>query len=723
MGWFDEQIRLRKRIDDELYQRSYENIANRVLGQMIGMTDDRTLMKNAIEQVLRYYDYPKVEIPMGIKEPLEQIEYAANSVGMMKASITLKEGWFTDCFGPIICFKKEGNLPVALFPFGFARYYYTDPETGKKVYLNKKTAALFKDEAVAFYEPLALKKLGVSDLLSYMKKRLDHMDIFYYAAVAVLAVCIGMVQPILSEYMTGTVLQTKNYQLFAAISLSIVVFIFTNWLFTSLSSAVAKRVEWKITIPVEQAVMQRILTLPVPFFREYSAGELSSRAESINSVCQILINDVLVLGITSLASLGYIFHINSYAPELAISAVVVIAATVLLSTIAAFMQMGITKKRMELLAQETGLSYSIINGIQKIKLAGAEKRVFAKWADHFAEGAALAYNPPFFLKINGVISSAVSLIGTFAFYALAIHSDITASEYYAFNVAYTALFAAFSQLSTASLSVSRIKPVLDLAEPILNAEPEKTLKKDLVTRLNGSVELDGVYFRYSEQTPYILEDFSLKIKAGEYVGIVGKTGCGKSTLVRLILGFEKPEKGVVFFDGKDIARLDLKSLRRKIGSVIQDARLFYGDIFHNIAIASEKLTMEEAWEAAEVAGIADDIKAMPMGMHTIISEGQGGISGGQRQRILIARAIASKPKVLIFDEATSALDNITQKQISSALDDLKCTRIVIAHRLSTIKNCDRIIVLDGGKVIESGKYDELMANKGFFYDLVERQQL
>jgi ABC-type bacteriocin/lantibiotic exporter with double-glycine peptidase domain len=275
----------------------------------------------------------------------------------------------------------------------------------------------------------------------------------------------------------------------------------------------------------------------------------------------------------------------------------------------------------------------------------------------------------------------------------------------------------------ASLSVAKIKPVLDLAEPILKAEPEKTLRKDIATRISGGIEMNGVYFRYNEQAPYILENFSVKIKAGEYVAIVGKTGCGKSTLVRLLLGFEKPEKGAVFYDGKDLERIDLKSLRRKIGSVIQDGKLFYGDIFHNIAIASEKLTQEEAWEAAELAGIADDIEAMPMGMHTIIAEGQGGISGGQKQRILIARAVASRPKILIFDEATSALDNITQRQISEALDGLKCTRIVIAHRLSTIKNCDRILVMDGGKIVEQGTYDELIANKGYFSELVERQQL
>ncbi|MBO5621978.1 MAG: ATP-binding cassette domain-containing protein, partial [Butyrivibrio sp.] len=597
------------------------------------------------------------------------------------------------------------------------------PETGKKVALTKRTAQLFKDEAVAFYEPLALKKLGIPDLLDFMMKRLSYKDVLYFVITMVLATLMTMLLPFASERLTGSVLNNKEYSLFFALSASVIVIIFFSWLLNAATQAISQKIKWKINIPVEQAVMQRMLTMPVPFFRDYSAGELASRSESLSTITDVLINDVLVLGVSLVTSLGYLFHITNFAESLVLPAVVIIIATVLLSTSTTFIQMNITTRRMDLLAKENGLNYSILNGIQKIKLSGAEKRIFAKWADEYAQEAALAYNPPLILKVNTVVATGISLIGTVVFYAIAIKSKVTTSEYYAFNIAYTTLFAAFLQLTSSTLSLSRIKPILEMAEPILKTEPEKTLRKELVTRLNGSIELGGVYFRYSENAPYILENFNLKIKAGEYVAIVGKTGCGKSTLVRLMLGFEKPVKGVVFYDGKDIERIDLKSLRRRIGSVIQDAKLFYGDIYQNIAIASEKLSMDEAWEAAKMAGIADDIRAMPMGMNTIISEGQGGISGGQRQRILIARAVASKPIILIFDEATSALDNITQKQISNALDGLKCTRIVIAHRLSTIKNCDRILVLDQGKVVEQGKYEELMEKKGMFYDLVERQQL
>jgi ABC-type bacteriocin/lantibiotic exporter with double-glycine peptidase domain len=244
-----------------------------------------------------------------------------------------------------------------------------------------------------------------------------------------------------------------------------------------------------------------------------------------------------------------------------------------------------------------------------------------------------------------------------------------------------------------------------------------------VSRLAGTIELSHVTFGYDPDSKPLFEDFNLVIPARQYVAIVGKSGCGKSTLVRLLLGFEKPEKGAVYYDGKDLQTLDLKSLRRNIGTVMQDGKLFSGNIYSNITISAPWLSMDDAWEAAELSGIAEDIRRMPMQMHTVISEGSGGISGGQRQRLLIARAVAPKPRILMFDEATSALDNITQKQVSDALERLRCTRIVIAHRLSTIRQCDRILVLDHGRIIEDGTYEQLIEKGGFFSELVSRQRV
>jgi ABC-type bacteriocin/lantibiotic exporter with double-glycine peptidase domain len=293
----------------------------------------------------------------------------------------------------------------------------------------------------------------------------------------------------------------------------------------------------------------------------------------------------------------------------------------------------------------------------------------------------------------------------------------------AFNISYGMVSGSFASLAGIALTLANIKPVLEMALPIIKTVPEISTGKKVVSKLSGTIEINNVSFRYNDNMPLVLDNLSLKIRSGQYVAIVGTTGCGKSTLMRLILGFEQPQKGAVYFDGKDLSTIDLKSLRRNIGVVMQSGKLFSGDVFSNITISAPWLTMDDAWAAAEMAGIADDIRSMPMGMHTVISEGSGGVSGGQRQRLMIARAIAPKPKILMFDEATSALDNITQKKVSGSLDRLKCTRIVIAHRLSTIKQCDRIIVLDKGKIIEDGKFDELITDGGYFAELVKRQRL
>ena len=317
----------------------------------------------------------------------------------------------------------------------------------------------------------------------------------------------------------------------------------------------------------------------------------------------------------------------------------------------------------------------------------------------------------------------ITLCGMIFMYYVAIENHISIAEYMAFNSAYGMISAALLSFAKITSSIAIVIPIVEMIEPIFKTVPEVLEDKQLVERISGSIEMSNVSFRYHDNMPYILNHLSLKIQAGQYVAIVGKTGCGKSTLMRLLLGFEKPLRGGIYYDGKDINNLDLRSLRHKIGVVMQDGKLFQGDIFSNIIISAPRLTLDDAWEAARKAGMAEDIQRMPMGMFTLISEGTGGISGGQRQRLLIARAIAPKHKVLMFDEATSALDYMTQKIVSDSLDTLNCTRIVIAHRLSTIKNCDRIIVLDNGKIIEDGTYDELILKNGIFTELVKRQRL
>jgi NHLM bacteriocin system ABC transporter ATP-binding protein len=725
MGWFDEQIRQRKESDQEVFEDSIFRMASVVLGkQGTGiLNDERIITKAAIDDILKYYHYKPSEIPDSLTESEEQLEYCLRPHGLMRRNVKLEEGWYNDAYGPVLAFRKTDGIPVALLPKPFTGYWYKDPDSGEKKNLNKENAANFDADAICFYRPLPLKKLGIPDLIIFLKNCLNTGDYVLLVVLTLLVTLVGMVNPSITKALTGFVRESKSISLLIGTAVFLLSAIISSQLINTVRSLMMNRIEIKTSLSVEAAMMMRVMNLPANFFRDYSSGELSSRFGAVNSLCELLLGNVFSTGLTSLVSLLYVTQIFRFAPALVVPAITVILASVFFSIISALTQVKISKSVMEKGAEEAGLSYALISGIQKIKLAGAEKRAFARWAGTYSEAAELSYNPPLFIKANSAIASAISLAGTILIYYIAIKTKVSPPDYMAFNSAFGSLTGAFAALTGVALSVAQIKPILEMAEPILKTEPESSENKKMVTSLKGNIELSNVYFRYNETMPYIVNGMSLKIKAGEYIAIVGTTGCGKSTLLRLLLGFETPERGAVYFDGKDISKLDLRSLRRRIGVVTQNGNLFQGDIYSNIVISAPQLGIDDAWEAAEIAGIADDIRAMPMGMQTIISEGQGGISGGQKQRLMIARAIAPKPKILMLDEATSALDNKTQKQVSDALDKLKCTRIVIAHRLSTIKNCDRILVLDKGNIMEDGTYDELIEKNGLFAELVARQRI
>ena len=725
MGWFDEQIRLRKQSDQEVFEDSIIRMASSVLGgRGVGAINDRRVItKAAIDEILNYYRFRPTEIPEDIEDLDEQLEFCLRPHGVMHRSVRLAGKWYADAFGPMLGFLKEDSRPVALLPRPFMGYWFHDPDTGEKKRLDRRTAELFDEDAVCFYLPLPPKKLGVADLIVYMKNCLSASDIILVVALSLISSLVTLILPNITRFITGSVLDQRNMPMLIGTAVFLVSVTISSLLIGTVRSLSMGRLEIKTSLSVEAAVMSRVMNLPPRFFRQYSSGELSSRLDAVSQLCGLLLGNVFSLGLTSLMSLLHITQIFRFAPALVAPSLLLIAATVGIGLISALMQMKIAKRKMELAAKENGMSFALISGVQKIKLAGAEKRAFSRWARAFTASAELSYNPPMFIKVSGVIATAVSLVGTMVIYYLAVKTRVSASEYIAFSSSYGIVTGAFSSLTSVALTVASIKPILEMAEPIMRSEPESAENKAMVTQLSGNIELSNVYFRYTDSMPYVVDGMSLKIKAGEYIAIVGTTGCGKSTLMRLMLGFETPEKGAVYYDGRDMSKLDLPSLRRRIGVVMQDGNLFQGDIYSNIVISAPQLTLAEAWEAAEIAGIADDIRAMPMGMQTVIAEGQGGISGGQKQRLMIARAVAPKPKILMFDEATSALDNRTQKQVSDALDKLKCTRIVIAHRLSTIRNCDRILVLDKGHIMEDGTYEELIAKNGFFANLVARQRL
>jgi ABC-type bacteriocin/lantibiotic exporter with double-glycine peptidase domain len=287
--------------------------------------------------------------------------------------------------------------------------------------------------------------------------------------------------------------------------------------------------------------------------------------------------------------------------------------------------------------------------------------------------------------------------------------------------AFGTLLSGMMQLGSTVVNMLNVVPIYARLKPILAAAPEVDATKADPGPLRGRIEVTNLSFRYGDDGPPILEDVSFDAHPGEFIALVGPSGSGKSTLLRLLLGFEQPESGSIAYDGFDVAGLDPWRLRRQLGVVLQDGNLLPGDIFTNIVGSAVDLTLSDAWEAARLAGLHRDIEQMPMGMHTIITEGASTLSGGQRQRLMIARALVTKPRIVFFDEATSALDNPTQAVVTESLDRLRATRIVIAHRLSTIINADRIFVLDQGRIAQTGTYAHLVDQPGMFHELVRRQ--
>ena len=723
MGWFEEQIEKRKKLDAKTFEDSFSSLAGIKIDNPHNLSVEQLRENFAISQILSTFHHPMVDIPVSIKKFNEKLSYALGQYGVEYHKVELNDSYTNDGRSILLIFTLIHNIPVVLFPIGNKEYYYINYKTGKKVRIKAELVNRLELEAYSFYRPLPNKKIDIKEYIKYISKSIRPIDIILLVLFSLIVTGVGILLPYLTKMLTGKVVQDQLMSQFITVSLYVVGVATGLVIVKSIQTYVNARITMRIEKSVQEATMMKLLHLPPSFFKKYNTGELMARFTSVSGLAQIILNGAFTTVIALITSISYLFQLSSFAVVLILPVVIILLVNTLFTIFMAFYQKKITAKQLQLSSKESGVTYEMINGIQKIRLSGSEKRVFAKWATAYSKAARLKYNPPLLIKISPVISLVISLIGSVVIYLVAAKNNIDASSYMAFVTSYGVLSGAFSSLTSVVALLATISPIYDMARPILEEEVENVEGKTILESIKGNIRLEGVSFKYNENAPLVVNDLSLEIHEGEYIAIVGPTGCGKSTLTRLLLGFEKPISGDIYFDDYNIKDVDLISLRKNIGTVMQNGTLFHADILSNIIISSPNLKEEDAWAAAEIANIADDIREMPMKMGTVISEGQGGISGGQKQRIMIARAIVHKPKILIFDEATSALDNKTQKNITESINKLNCTRIVIAHRLSTIKNANRILMLEGGKIIEQGSYQELIDKKGRFAELVERQRL
>jgi ATP-binding cassette subfamily C protein len=647
----------------------------------------------------------------------------AQAAGIRVREVRLQGKWWIHCCDPLLCFMETEDRPLALLPRvgGFQCY---DPSEGSTKRLTSEIAAKIAGDAWIVYRNFPLESLGVSMLLKFAVQG-NSAEILTIAGMGLLAGLVAIAIPVATGFVFDRLIPANEHSQLLQMGIFLLLFSLAASMFSFVRGSAALRLQGKVGASLQAAVWDRLLSLPTSFFRQFSSGDLAQRSLGIAHIQESLTNSSLNAILTGVSSIFSFVLLFFYSWRLAL------VASVLASTAAGVaLGCGVLRLRKvrDLVAKQNKLSsllLQLIGGIAKFRASATEERVLALWAHDFRELKQISREARSVSNALAVFQSMFPLLSLVViFYAHVRMNEtstaISTGNFLAFLTAFTQCVTAVSALSSTAIAGLSVIPLIELAKPIFSTLPEVTPAKIKPGRLSGAIEISAVNFRYGPGLPLVLSDISLRAEPGEFIGIAGPSGSGKSTLLRLLLGFEKPETGAVRYDGLDVNQTDLQALRHQLGVVLQSSRPIQGTILQNIA-GFCPLSLEEAWNAARMAGLDKDIEEMPMGMYTHISDGGSNISGGQRQRLMIARAIAAKPRILMLDEATSALDNRTQSTVNLSLKSCNLTRIVIAHRISTIQHADRIYILDDGAIVQSGTFKQLISQPGIFQELAQRQ--
>ncbi|SHF12668.1 NHLP bacteriocin export ABC transporter permease/ATPase subunit [Schwartzia succinivorans] len=646
--------------------------------------------------------------------------------------VSLPDGWHKQDIGIMIGYWGEEKQLAALLPSSPEHYRAVTPGHPQGIPIDDETAEQIAKDAFACYAGFPARALKVMDLLKFMFRQCWKADYRTIIITSLVAGLIPLATPIITETIFQDIIPILDRQGLATVTQALMVTSFTTAALSIVRSIAIMRIATKIEITSESALWGRLLSLPPNFFRRYTVGELAGRMGGLGAVKGLVSGNFVGTVFSFIFSFWSIFLMCYYSLKLTAAAIGVWIVYSLFVFFVFRRVLEFQRKIIEASNKTAGTVQQIFAGLAKFRVQGAEEHAYHLWSRDFGNQWNWELKLRWQNNYTSIISSIQPFILTMLLYYIAVNGNgdagtggkavqqgISYAQFMAFSAAYSSFNGTLGQVMGFIGTFFGIQPQLENLRPILQEVPESAGDKADAETLTGAMEVRHLSFAY-EGGEEVLHDVSFRVRAGENVAIVGKSGCGKSTLVRCLLGFEKPTKGSVHYDGQDLSELSLPSVRTQMGVVLQNGQLMTGDIYTNI-VGTRLLTQDDAWEAAEAAGIAQDISEMPMGMQTVISEGSSNISGGQRQRLLIARALVGKPAILIFDEATSALDNRSQAIVTESLDRLKATRIVIAHRLSTIRGCDRVIVLDEGRVAEVGGFDELMKKGGIFAELVKRQ--
>ncbi len=667
-----------------------------------------------------------VPTPRDLASTADPLQLIAHASGVRYRPVSLAGPWErsgTSSFLGWLTSPDGTDEPVALIRRG-RRYLVRRAQDPVAQPLDDATRAALGSRGYEFYAPLdASRAVTMPDVLRLGLR--GSRGMWVLASVMALAVAVlGLLTPIVTNWIVSTVIPRSETSLVVQAGLALVMAAGLAFAFTLVQGFSIALISQRATRTMQAAFWDRVLSLPAGFFRRFSSGDLAVRVlavDSLQSLISVQLVSAVLAAVFGLVNIALMFR---YSVSLGLAGVVFLVVTIVVLVLGTRAIGHLATDSLHATRRANGLLVQLLSGIAKIRVANAEDRAQAQYLDLARQQTvAMARQTVVVGRISAWFVFAASAASALFFLVIRLGwggsgAPITTAEYLAFMSSYGLAFAGVAGLASLISPLANAGPTLELLRPIMDELPETSTSHADPGPLAGQIELRDVSFRYTPDGPLVLRHLSLEIEPGTMVAFVGASGAGKSTITRLLLGFESPDDGQVLYDGRDLRDLDPTLVRRQMGVVVQNGRILRASIMANI-VGLTSDDEDAAWRAARAAALGDDIEAMPMGMQTIVDPAN--VSGGQQQRILLARALVNSPAILILDEATSALDNEGQARVTDAMRALNATRIVIAHRLSTIRHADRIIVMDDGVAVEEGTFDSLIAQDGHFARLVNRQ--